>query len=128
MPVYDFGEDNGQPFLVMRIMRGGSLLDRLQQGPIPIDETAEILKRLGSALDRAHSQGIVHRDMKPSNVLFDEYGDAYLADFGIVRVATSDDALTASGSLMGTPTVHESRNRCMATKNLTAVPTSMPSV
>ncbi len=104
VPVYDFGEDNGQPYLVMRIMRGGSLLDRLQQGSIPIDETAEILKRLGSALDRAHKQGIIHRDLKPSNVLFDEYGDAYLADFGIVRVTTSSDALTASGSLMGTPT------------------------
>ncbi|MCP5096175.1 MAG: serine/threonine protein kinase, partial [Chloroflexi bacterium] len=104
VPVYDFGEDNGQPFLVMRLMRGGSLTDRLAQGAIPFDETAVILKRLGSALDRAHSMGIVHRDLKPSNVLFDEYGDAYLADFGIVRVAASDDALTASGSLIGTPT------------------------
>lgn len=104
VPVYDFGEDNGQPFLVMRYMRGGSLADRLQKGPIPIDETAEILKRLGSALDRAHEQGIIHRDLKPSNVLFDEYSDAYLADFGIVRLASSSEALTASGSLVGTPT------------------------
>ena len=105
VPVYDFGEDNGQPYLVMKLMRGGSLAERLADGPISIEETAVILKRLGSALDRAHDQGIVHRDMKPSNVLFDEYGDAYLADFGIVRVATSgDSALTASGSLIGTPT------------------------
>ncbi len=104
VPVYDFGEENGQPFLVMRLMTGGSLSDRLAEGPIPIDEAAVILKRLGSALDRAHSMGIIHRDLKPSNVLFDHYGDAFLADFGIVHVTSSTNALTASGSLVGTPT------------------------
>jgi serine/threonine-protein kinase len=104
VPVYDFGEEEGQPFLVMRLMTGGSLSDRLVDGPIPIDEAAVILKRLGSALDRAHSMGIIHRDLKPSNVLFDQYGDAHLADFGIVHVSSSTNALTASGSLVGTPT------------------------
>ncbi len=104
VPVYDFGEENGQPFLVMRLMTGGSLSDRLADGPIPIDEAAVILKRLGSALDRAHGMGIIHRDLKPSNVLFDHYGDAFLADFGIVHVSSSTNALTASGSLVGTPT------------------------
>ncbi|MEZ4594168.1 MAG: serine/threonine-protein kinase, partial [Chloroflexota bacterium] len=104
VPVYDFGEENGQPFLVMRLMTGGSLSDRLAEGPIAIDEAAVILKRLGSALDRAHSMGIIHRDLKPSNVLFDQYGDAFLADFGIVHVSSSTNALTASGSLVGTPT------------------------
>ncbi len=104
VPVYDFGEENGQPYLVMRLMTGGSLSDRLADGPIPIDEAAVILKRLGSALDRAHSMGIIHRDLKPSNVLFDSYGDAFLADFGIVHVSSSTNALTASGSLVGTPT------------------------
>jgi serine/threonine-protein kinase len=104
VPVYDFGEEDGQPFLVMRLMTGGSLSDRLADGPIPIDEATVILKRLGSALDRAHSMGIIHRDLKPSNVLFDQYGDAFLADFGIVHVSSSTNALTASGSLVGTPT------------------------
>lgn len=104
VPVYDFGEEEGQPFLVMRLMTGGSLADRLADGPIPIDEAAVILKRLGSALDRAHRMGIIHRDLKPSNVLFDQYGDAFLADFGIVHVSSSTNALTASGSLVGTPT------------------------
>ena len=104
VPVYDFGEEGGQPFLVMRLMTGGSLSDRLAEGPIPIDEAAVILKRLGSALDRAHKMGIIHRDLKPSNVLFDQYGDAFLADFGIVHVSSSTNALTASGSLVGTPT------------------------
>ena len=104
VPVYDFGEEDGQPFLVMRIMRGGSLTERMLAGPISIEETSQIFKRIGSALDRAHSMGIVHRDMKPSNILFDEFDEAYLADFGIVQVTSgSSDALTASGSLVGTP-------------------------
>ena len=103
VPVYDYGEDDGQPYLVMRYMLGGSLSDRLENGPLSIEESAEILQRLGSALDRAHSQGIIHRDLKPGNVLFDQYGDAFLADFGIVQVSGSNSNLTASGSLVGTP-------------------------
>ena len=68
VPVYDYGSHKDWPYLVMRLMTGGSLTDRLEQGPIPIEEASEILKRVGSALDRAHSQGIVHRDLKPANV------------------------------------------------------------
>lgn len=104
VPVYDFGEDDNQPFLVMRLMTGGSLSDRLEKGSIPLEETSKIFDRLCSALSRAHSQGLVHRDLKPSNVLFDQDNQAYLADFGIVRVASSSSALTASGSVVGTPT------------------------
>lgn len=103
VPVYDYGEDDGLPYLVMRYMPGGSLADRLENGPLSIEESAEILQRLGSALDRAHKQGIIHRDLKPSNVLFDQYGDAFLADFGIVRVSGSESNLTVSGSVVGTP-------------------------
>lgn len=104
VPVYDYGEEAGLLYLVMRYMPGGSLADRLEHGPLTIEESAEILQRLGSALDRAHNEGIIHRDLKPSNILFDQYGDAFLADFGIVRLTTSDSNLTASGSLVGTPT------------------------
>lgn len=104
VPVYDYGEDDGLLFLVMRYMPGGSLADRLEKGALTIEESAVILQRLGAALDRAHSQGIIHRDLKPSNILFDQYGDAFLADFGIARVTTAASSLTASGSLMGTPT------------------------
>jgi serine/threonine-protein kinase len=103
VPVYDYGEDQDQPFLVMRYMRGGSLTDRLTKTPLSVEEAANILKRIGSALDQAHSRGIIHRDLKPANILFDDYGEAYLADFGIVHVSSSSAALTASGSLVGTP-------------------------
>ncbi len=102
VPVHDFGEDNGQPFLVMRYMPGGSLAEKLEYDALSLNQAAKILKRIASALDRAHSQGIVHRDLKPGNILFDRYDDAYLADFGIAKMAEATAALTGN-SLIGTP-------------------------
>lgn len=102
VPVYDYGEQEGQPYLVMRLMRGGSLADRLVAGPLPHQDVSKILDRIGSALDRAHLAGVIHRDLKPGNILFDEFGEAYLADFGIARLADSSATLTGSG-LVGTP-------------------------
>ncbi len=107
VPVFDYGEEDGQPFLVMRYMPGGSLAEKLENGPLPLEMATVIVQRLSSALNRAHSQGIVHRDLKPNNVLFDQYDDAYLADFGIAHISTAAGAaaaLTASGSMLGTPT------------------------
>jgi serine/threonine protein kinase len=103
VPVYDYGEQDGQLYLVMRYMPGGSMADRLQQGPISIDEAANVIRRIGSALDSAHQQGIIHRDLKPGNILLDQHGDAYLADFGIAHLSSAATALTVSGRLVGTP-------------------------
>jgi len=100
--VYDFDEVSGQPYLVMQHMTGGTLSDRLQGGPLPAEEAARILGRIGSALDEAHRRGIVHRDLKPGNILFDRYGNAYLSDFGIVSLAESAGDLTGTSTL-GTP-------------------------
>lgn len=102
VPVYDFGEDHGQPYLVMRFMRGGSLADRIRSGPLSVEDAAHVLQRIGSALDHAHNRGIVHRDLKPGNILFDEYGDPFLADFGIVKIAEATATLTGGG-IVGTP-------------------------
>ena len=101
-PVYDFGEDNGQPFLVMRYMAGRSLADRMQAGPLPLPDITRVIERIGSALDYAHRQGIVHRDLKPGNILFDQSDDAFLSDFGIVKLAEATINLTAGG-ILGTP-------------------------
>ncbi len=102
VPVYDYGEEDSQPYLVMRYMPGGSLADRLKDGPLPLLEVVKIMTRVAQALDRAHSIGIIHRDLKPGNILFDQYGDAFLADFGIAKMAEATAALTGSG-IIGTP-------------------------
>jgi serine/threonine protein kinase len=102
VPVYDFGEQDGQPYLVMRLMPGGSLADRLRGGPLPVAQAVTILRSVGAALDYAHSQGIIHRDLKPANILFDQRGDAYLSDFGIAKVA-GEQTLTGSNMAVGTP-------------------------
>jgi serine/threonine protein kinase len=102
VPVHDFGEQDGQPFLVMRYLSGGSLSARIKAGPLPIAEAAKILQRIGDALDAAHAKGIVHRDLKPANILFDQYGNAYLSDFGIAQLSEATSPLTGS-AIIGTP-------------------------
>lgn len=102
VPVYDFGEHEGQPYLVMRYMSGDSLGTRKKKGPLTTDEIRHTLQQLASALDYAHGQMVVHRDLKPDNILFDEFGNAFLSDFGIAKLRESTAALTGS-SIIGTP-------------------------
>jgi serine/threonine protein kinase len=83
VPVYEFGEREGQPYIAMQYMPNGPLADRLVQGPIPAERVGSILKPISAAIDYAHEQGVIHGDLKPSNILFDENDQPYLADFGI---------------------------------------------
>lgn len=101
--MYDYGEDGEWPYFVMRLMKGGSLKERIAQGPMPLEEAAHIIERVAGALDKAHSKEIVHRDLKPGNIMFDEDGEAYLGDFGIVKLAESSESYTRTGNTLGTP-------------------------
>ena len=103
VPVYDFGEEESQPYIVMRYMSGGSLSERLAQGSLPINEVASMINRLAPALDAAHGKGIIHRDLKPTNILFDQYGNSYLSDFGIARLQQASSATLTGGAILGTP-------------------------
>ena len=103
VPVYDVGRDNDQLFFVMRYMAGGSLSERIQKGAIPLVEIIHIIQRIGAALDYAHAKGIIHRDLKPGNILFDEFNNAFISDYGIAKLAHASTKLTASG-IIGTPT------------------------
>jgi len=102
VPVYDFGEQDGQPYFVMRYMTGGSLSDRLKKGPLSIPEAARILEHIAPALDEAHAKGIIHRDLKPGNILFDQYNEPYVSDFGIAKLSETQTNVTGS-AIVGTP-------------------------
>jgi len=103
VPVYDFGDQDGQPYIVMRFMAGGSLADRLKTGAMSLEETTRLISRLAPSLDAAHARGIIHRDIKPGNVLFDQYGNAFLSDFGIARLAEASGGTLTGESIVGTP-------------------------
>lgn len=102
LPVYDFGESQGSPYIVMAYLKGGSLADVIRQGPMVLTEATRIITQLADALDFAHNRGVIHRDLKPSNVMLDERGNIYLADFGLAKVTDASLQLTGS-RLVGTP-------------------------
>jgi serine/threonine protein kinase len=109
VPLHDYGTKNGMSYLVMRYLSGGTLAHRLNQraierGPLPsLGETASLLRQVAGALDYAHRKGVIHRDMKPNNVMFDEDGSAYIVDFGIARLVNVTTAITGNQTVFGTP-------------------------
>ncbi|MFL5483613.1 MAG: protein kinase domain-containing protein [Gemmatimonadaceae bacterium] len=104
LPLYDSGEVGDELFFVMPYVEGESLRDRLErEKSLSLAEAAVIIRHVGDALDYAHARGVVHRDIKPGNILIST-GQALLADFGIARGASDDSAtLTAAGTTLGTP-------------------------
>jgi serine/threonine-protein kinase len=103
VPILELGESDGISYLVMPYYRGGSLAMRLRAlGRLDVAEARDLAAQLGKGLDALHGQGIIHRDVKPSNVLLDGEGTAALTDFGLAR-AEDSTRLTADGQILGTP-------------------------
>ena len=103
VPIYAAGEFEGQLYLAMRYMDGPDLGRRLEaDGPLSLAQTAAILTPVAAALDAAHEGGLVHRDVKPANILFDSRGRVYLTDFGLTKKAAGDTGLTRPGQAVGT--------------------------
>jgi hypothetical protein len=101
--VCDAGEAGARLYLAMQLVNGVSLKDLLGKGPLPPAEALRLLARLGTALDYAHSRGVIHRDIKPSNIIVDAHGQPMLVDFGLAK-ALGDNSVTVSSRYLGTPT------------------------
>jgi serine/threonine-protein kinase len=101
--VYEVGEVNGSAFFSMEYAPNGTLAAKVRSGPLPFPEAAVLVGKLAEATEAAHRLGVLHRDIKPANVLIAADGDPKLSDFGLARWVHRDDALTASGAVMGTP-------------------------
>src|SRR5262245_45534744 len=108
--LYDIGEHDGKPFLVMELLEGQTLRERIVGRPLPVEEVLELGAQLAEALDAAHSRGVVHRDIKPANLFLAERGQLKVLDFGLAKlvgrggegVARADALLSSPGSVMGT--------------------------
>ncbi len=105
VPILDYGEEEGIPYLVMPLLPGGTLQDIAAEGPRPWCEAVRLILPIAEALAYAHEQGIIHRDVKPSNILLDDQGQPLLSDFGVARLLDREATtkLTTTGVSLGTP-------------------------
>ncbi|UCF61365.1 MAG: serine/threonine protein kinase, partial [Anaerolineaceae bacterium] len=100
VPLYDYWRDEEGAFLVMRWLRGGSLRDALESGPLDVEAVGQLLEHITDALSLAHEHGVIHRDLKPENILLDDARNAYLTDFGIAK-DVAGEGLTQTGKIVG---------------------------
>ena len=103
VPIYEAGIEAGIPWMSMRLLAGGTLGALLERGHLPSAEVVRLLRQVAAALDHAHAVGVVHRDVKPANILLDAAGTAWVADFGLAQMIERDAGLTQTGMLTGTP-------------------------
>lgn len=102
VPIYGYGEHDGQPFLSMRPL-SESLDRKIAREPLDLKAAVELVIKVARAAHFAHQRGVIHRDIKPSNILLDEAGEPFLADFGLAKLIERDSALTRTRSMLGTP-------------------------
>lgn len=112
LPAYDFGQADGHLYLALKLVAGGTLATAMAQAPMPFERITTLIDEIAGALDFAHAHGIVHRDVKPSNILLEPDGHSYLSDFGLVKLLEASRQLTNTSGILGTPT-YMSPEQCL---------------
>src|SRR5581483_1746052 len=103
VPIYEIGERDGSCYFSMKLIEGGPLDEIARRDPMPVRRAAELLAKLARAVHYAHEHGIVHRDIKPGNILLDAKGEPHLSDFGLARLAETNGTVTRTTDFLGTP-------------------------
>jgi WD40 repeat protein len=103
VPIYEVGQHEGQHYFSMGFVEGQSLSQRLADGPLPPRQAAALIVKVAEAIEYAHQRGVIHRDLKPHNILLDQNGNPRVTDFGLAKKLKDDSRLTGSGQIMGTP-------------------------
>jgi WD40 repeat protein/tRNA A-37 threonylcarbamoyl transferase component Bud32 len=103
VPIFEVGQHEGQHYFAMGFVEGGSLAARVVEGPLPPRDAAKILRAVAVAVQYAHDHGVIHRDLKPGNVLLDKDGKPRVTDFGLAKLIESGSDLTGTGQILGTP-------------------------
>jgi len=103
LPVYEVGEQDGQPYYSMKLAEGGNLASRIAALHGKYRESARLVATIARGIGYAHDHGVLHRDLKPSNIVFDASGQCMVTDFGLARLLAVDSSLTGSDVLIGTP-------------------------
>ena len=103
VPIYEVGADQGWQFFGMKLIEGQTLSQRIAAGPVPEREAVMLVMKLARAIQYAHEHGVIHRDMKPANILMDERGEPHVSDFGLAKRTATGASLTQTGAILGTP-------------------------
>jgi hypothetical protein len=103
LPVFEVGDEQGMPFLVTEFLTGDTLAERLEKRRVSLQKAVDLCAKLAMALHHAHEAGIVHRDVKPGNIMLDENDEPHLMDFGLAKQDTGDITISVTGEILGTP-------------------------
>src|SRR4051794_13460091 len=103
VPIYDVGERDGSCYFSMKFVEGGQLDEVVRHAPMPIRQAAELIAKVARTVHYAHQHGILHRDIKPGNILLDQKGEPHLTDFGLARLVETESTVTRTMEVLGTP-------------------------
>ena len=103
VPIYEVGEHDGSCYFSMKLVEGGPLDEIFKREPMPVRRAAELIAKLARAVHYAHQRGILHRDIKPGNILLDGKGEPHLTDFGLARLIETESTVTRTLETLGTP-------------------------